>query len=113
MSRKNVLVPYRLIAAGNMAGDITSGVTDVQYLDNIGLQLIFTGTPTGDFFVDVSLDGGTTWTPLSLSPAPQATGGPGSLYVDINQISAPKIRVRYDFSAGTGVLNAYLCGKAV
>lgn len=105
MSRKNNLRVFQSITSGNMAATITSSVTDIQFIDNIGIQLNFTGNPTGTFAVQVSADyardfGGTVtnagnWVPISLSPAPSAAGSADQIYLDINQLSAPWIRVVY------------------
>lgn len=111
--RKNLLPPYKIISAGDMSADITGPLTNVSTLDNLGIQLSWSGSPTGNFFIDATLDGGTTWTPLSLSPAPVASGGAGNWYVDLNQIAFSGVRVRYARTSGTGTLTAYISGKQV
>jgi len=122
---KNVLPPFQCIKAGDMSGNITGSVTDIRYLDNVAIQMIWTGTPTGTFAVDSSLDyvppplpGGTplnpgTWSPLTISPAPAASGSASSWILDMNQLSFQSVRLRYIFTSGTGTLNAYICGKSV
>lgn len=120
------LPPFQIVTAGDMSGNITSTVTDVRNFDNVAVELVFTGTPTGTFSVEGSLDygyqaGGNfnpavnagTWTALSLSPTPAASGGAGSVLLDLNQISFAFIRVKYAFTSGTGTLNAYIAAKAV
>lgn len=103
--RKTNLKRYRNISGGDMSTIITSDVTDIQFLDNIGFQYHWTGTPTGTFTVEVSANhiqdaqGVVTvtgnWVALPLTPVPTATGAAGNLYIDINQISAPYIRTVY------------------
>jgi len=110
--RKSQLPPYPVISAGDMSMNITGPVTNIQYLDNVGLQLVFTGTPTGTFFVDLSLDQ-TNWTPITFSASPVASGSAGNIYLDMNQLSAPYIRVRYVASSGAGSLNAMITSKQV
>jgi len=121
-ARKTVLIPFKLVSGQSMASTVTSAAVNVQYLDNIAFQAIFTGTPTGTFSVQVSLDHqenfvGTgvvtpgTWTNLTLSPVPAATGAAGSVVIDLNQISAPWVRLVYTPTSGTGTLNAYVSGK--
>lgn len=111
---KNFLPVYHAIIAQSMTGTstITSTPTDTRYLDNVGVQFNWTGTPNGSFFVDVSLDQ-VTWNAITLSPAPAATGAAGSAYIDINQISAPYLRLRYVNSSSTGTLDAYITAKSV
>lgn len=122
--RKLVLTQFQNITNGDMSqSTITSAVTNIQYLDNIGVQLNFTGTPTGNFSVQVSADyaqdssGNVTnagnWIALSLSPSPAATGSGSNIYIDITEISAPWIRVVYTKTSGTGTLNGYITGKQI
>jgi hypothetical protein len=106
-----------------MSFDITSDVTSVQYLDNIGFQFVFTGTATGTFYIEVSADhvqdaqgvvtNAGNWTPLSLNPVPIATGENGTIYIDINQLSAPYIRATYEavLEAGTITTVADVAGS--
>lgn len=120
--RKNNLRLFRNIAAGDMSqATITSSVTNIQFLDNIGIQLTFTGAPVGTFEVQVSADyaqddnGNVTnagnWTSITLSPSPAAAGSGSTIYIDMNQLSAPWIRVKYTKTSGTGTLNGYITGK--
>jgi hypothetical protein len=95
-----------------MSANITSAQTNIQYLDNVGIQFIFTGTPTGNFFVDLSLDQ-VTWTPIIFSGQPAASGSDGNVYLDLNQLSSPYIRVRYVEVSGTGTLQVYITSKQV
>ena len=120
--RKNALLKYAIISSGDMStASITSAVTNIEYLDNIWIQLNFTGTPTGTFAVQVSGDysqgtGGTVlnagnWTDLTLSTSPVASGAASTIFIDMNQISAPWIRVVYTKTSGTGTLNAFIGAK--
>jgi hypothetical protein len=123
MSRgKDVLKPYKIITAGNMsASSITSLATNIQYLDNICLEMVFTGSPTGTFSVQGSVDyqqdanGNVTntgnWVPITLSPAPVASGSAGSILIDMNQLSFPYIRVVYTRTSGSGSLTVNIGGK--
>lgn len=122
--RKNNLRKYNNIANGDMSlSSITSPATNIQFLDNIGIQFNFTGTPTGTFQVQVSADyeqdaeGNITnpgnWVPLVLTPTPVAAGSAGSVYVDITMHSAPWMRVAYVKTSGTGTLNSFITAKMV
>lgn len=104
-----------------MSGNITGPVTSTQFLDNIGFQFNFTGSPTGTFQVQVSadhsqdLEGNVTvagnWTSIPFTPGPAATGSGETIYIDVNQISAPYMRITYTFTSGTGTLNAFITAK--
>ncbi len=122
--RKNALLKFQTITAGDMSlASITSQVTNIQFLDNIGVQLNFTGSPVGTFAVQISADhaqdaeGNVTvagnWIALTLSPAPVASGSSNSIYIDMQQLSAPWIRVVYTKTSGTGTLNAFICAKMI
>lgn len=120
--RKGALARFQNITNGAMTGDITSVATNIEFLDNIGIQLNFTGSPTGSFDVQISADhqevnGNVTvagnWVDLVLSPAPAASGSADSIYIDMTQLSAPWLRVKYTFSSGTGTLNSFIVGKMI
>lgn len=119
--RKNSLVKYLNIVNGDMSGDLTSSVTNIEFIDNVGLQLNFSGSPVGIFSVQVSIDytqdsqgvvsNAGNWISIPLNPIPAATGSANNIYIDLNQLSAPWVRVFYDFTSGTGTLNSLICGK--
>ncbi len=121
-SRKNILPPASIVTAGDMSqASLTSLVTNIQYLDNICVELVFTGTPTGTFEIQGSLDyqrdlnGNVTnaghWVPITLPTPPIASGAAGDILIDMNQLSFPYIRVVYTRTSGSGSLNAYIGGK--
>lgn len=123
-STKNVLKTYHAITNGDMSGDITSPVTSTQFLDNIGIQLNFTGTPTGTFQIQYSADynqdsqgnvinAGNWITNSLITPTPAASGSADQIYIDLTQISSPWVRVKYVRTSGTGTLNMYITAKMV
>jgi hypothetical protein len=120
--RKNVLPTYQTITAGDMSqATITSKITDITFLDNMALQMDWTGTPVGTFTIYGSLNyaqdlfGNVTnpgnWVPITFSTAPVATGSAGDILINLNQLSFPYLKVIYTKTSGTGVLNAYISGK--
>jgi hypothetical protein len=136
VSRKNQLLSYKTINSGTMTGTstLTSDVTDIRFLDDIGVQMIWTGSPVGNFQIQVSADYAPgkevgsgpanpgNWTPLTLtywngvafvtSTSVPTTYGP-PYYFDLVLLSAPWIRVVYTNTSGSGVLTATITGKAV
>lgn len=120
---KNVLPKTTIFVNANMGGVLTSRPVYVQYLDNISVQLVFTGNPSGRFQVQGSADHEAdwlgnvivegTWVGMTLDPIPVASGSADTILIDINQISFPYIRVYYEFLSGSGILNGYVSGKAV
>ncbi len=132
--RKNVLPVYQVIVAGDMSlTSVTSSITEIKYLDNVGIQLQWTGSPVGYFQVQVSADHnenavgrGTTSTgqfvPLVVSflssgimvqstDIPTSSGSP--IYLDLTQLSAPYIRVVYTKTSGSGTLSGYITSKMI
>lgn len=133
MSKKSNLLSYRTITDGDMSAvSVTSSVTNIQFLDDIGLQLNWTGSPVGTFAIQVSADhaqdynGNVTvagnWVPLLLSywsgsamvtgyTIPTSLGSP--IYLDLALLSAPWIRIVYTKGSSTGTLNAFITAKVL
>lgn len=133
--RKNVLLPFHNIVAGDMStASITSTVTEIKYLDDIGIQLTWTGSPVGNFEIQISADYQQDtnnppnvlrtghWVPLVLTywngsafvtgtDIPTSLGSP--VYFDLALLSAPYIRVVYTKTSGTGTLDGYITAKVI
>ena len=122
MANRNNLGPVKIISAGSMGGDITGPATNIQFIDNIAIQLNWTGNAVGDFKIQGSSDhqevnGVVTnegnWVDISLSPAPAAAGSTDQILINMTQLAFPFIRVFFDRSSGTGSLDAWISGKAI
>lgn len=123
--RKNRLVKYQNITSGDMASSITSAITNIEGLDNIGIQLNWSGSsPVGTFAVQVSADyaqdflGNVTntgnWSAISISPSVAATGAASdTAYIAIQQLAAPWLRVVYTRTSGTGTLQGFFTAKQI
>jgi hypothetical protein len=119
----NILRPVSLLTNQSMATDITSSAVEVRNQDNIGIQLSWSGTPTGDILVEISsnhvqdAEGNITtdgnWVQLPLNPAITASGSSDDAYIDLNQMTAQYIRVKYARTSGDGLLSAIVVGKAI
>lgn len=120
MSRP-ILSPFPVITDGDMSGDITSAVTIVQNTSRITYDISWAGTaPVGTMSVQVSdtytqnADGSTrnagNWTTLILSEVPSVSGNTGNGFIDI-QTGAYAIRLVYNFTSGTGLMQATISGK--
>jgi len=112
MALKNIIKPFHLLTDGDMSGNLTSDSVDVTYTDNVGFQLTFTGTPTGTFSCEGTIDE-TNWSALSFSSTPQAVGTADTHLLNINQIPYKKLRVKYTRTSGTGTLNVYVMSKGL
>ena len=115
-----------------MSGSLTSAVTDIQFLDDVGYQFDFTGSPTGTFSVEVSanysqdyngnVQNAGTWIPLTLTywngsafvtgtTIPTSVGTP--IYLDLALLSAPYIKAIYTAGSGSGTLTATITAKMI
>lgn len=111
MGSKRVIDYSDYIVAGDMSGTITGDSTNILHTDRVGYQIVYTGSPTGTFGVEVSNDE-TTWQELTLSAAIAATGSGDNHFIDVE--SACKfVRLVYTFSSGTGSLDVKLTAKSI
>lgn len=97
------------ITSGVMSGTSTiySQIQDISRLDNKGLEVTWTGTPTGTFQVMVS-NSGINFYALTFNPAlTQPAGSAGGYAIDLNQLPFKYIMLQYTNISGTGVLTVY------
>lgn len=95
--------------SGAMASTNTiySNIVDVSRIDNIGLEIAWSGTPTGVFSVLVS-NSGINWNALTFSPIlSQPAGSAAGMFVDLTQLAAKYILLKYVNSSGSGSLTTY------
>ncbi len=104
---------------------LTSLPSNIKYKDSVAVQLSWTGTPTGTFAVQGSVDynpgqpqsgGGQNaghWTAIPLSPPPIASGSADQILMNLDQLAFPWIRVVYTNVSGTGVLTGYISAKSL
>lgn len=86
---------------------IYSNILEISRMDNIGLQVDWTGTPTGTFEVMASNDG-VTFHAITFNPSlAQPAGSAGGYLVNINQFSWRYIMLRYTNTSGTGTLTVF------
>lgn len=114
MGRKDVLAAWPMFGSSgaDMSGSRTSNITTVQYMDNVGIVVNWTGTsPVGTFTVEVSNDNFLTSSTLDFGSTITISGNSGSHLIDINQLPYGYIRAKYNFTSGTGTLTAVLSSK--
>lgn len=119
----NLLQAFYFIKNQSMAATFTSNPVEVMNQDNVGIQLNWTGTPTGAFTFQVSNDYAQdsfgnvqnvgNWITLPVTPAIAAAGSGDVAFVDLNQTGALYVRVVYTRASGTGTLNGYISAKGV
>lgn len=110
MGRKSILKPHQLVIDGDMSGDITSEATSVQNLDIVKYFVVWTGTPTGEFIVQQSMDKG-TWYDLDFLTTIDVSGAAGNHNIHLIDFSMEYSRIKYVRTSGTGTLQAFIEGK--
>lgn len=95
--------------AGAMASTNTiySQILEQSRMDNIGLEVNWTGTPTGTFSVMVS-NSGINFYALTFNPTlTQPTGSASGIAVNLNQLPFKYVMLKYVNASGTGTLTVY------
>lgn len=108
-------LPLSGVTAGAMASTNTiySNILDISNYDNSGLEISWTGTPTGTVSVLGSVSG-TFFFPLTFNPVlGQPAGSAGGYGVDLNFFPWKFIMLQYVNASGSGSLSAYAQYKAM
>lgn len=116
-STRYFLERVQVITNGSMTSTntITSSEVNTKNLNQLSVGFVWTGTPTGTFFIDSPADGfaGTTWQAIDLGSTISASGAAGQHSIALNDWPFSKIRVRYTNASGTGTLQAYIEGRGI
>lgn len=125
MSRKNVLLPYKVESAHSLAASFTTTPTMVTYTDNIGYQInATTSDAVGFFVVQASVDyqpatpqtPGVTgnWITLSLGgDLLTLSSSSDSLIINLSMLPFNAVRLSYTRTSGTGTADVYIMHKQV
>lgn len=121
MPQKNSLFTNKPVISGQaMATSFISPIMSVQFLDNLMIQIVSTGTPTGSFAIQGSNDYNkdvspltVNWINLPLSGTPTLSGSPDSIDIQMTQLASPFIRVVYTATSGAGSCSIWLAGKEI
>ena len=116
--------PYSKAPAGDMSGNITSPVLDIQNVDEVSFQFVWAGTSeAGTLDIQTSNDytdyNGTvtnagTWDSVTFSPAiPSPSGSDGHSTAYMALVPSKALRVVYTYSAGTGALTINVVTKGI
>lgn len=105
-----------IVTAGDMSGNITSLITNIDELVSYSVQAVFTGAPVGSIELQGSNDietssatPPTNWT--SITDSTTAVTEAGSYLVNVEFPAYSWVRLVYTFTSGTGVLNARINAK--
>jgi hypothetical protein len=129
--RHNQIRKYQFFTNASMSGTSTITSTppsNIQFLDDIGIQLNWSGSPVGNFQIQVSADYDPNegiagaWVPILFTywngasfitdiNVPTTMGSP--YYFDLTLLSAPYLQVVYTNTSGMGTLNGFITAKAL
>lgn len=110
---KAVIYPYKFVDDQPLTDSFQSNSLDIQYVDNVGLQFNWDSSDGyGTFAVEVSIDN-QNWNALPLSSTILVNEAPGTAYVDLNQLSANRLRVRYYRDYGGGTVDVWTTAKLI
>jgi len=108
LSRKHILNSFQVIEDGDMSGDLTTKVTNVEQEDLIRYTVEWAGTGLiGTFSVEIS-DNDVNFQPLEFDTSPTIDGDTGAHTLNINIVNFKFSRLVYTFTAGTGTLQAFV-----
>jgi hypothetical protein len=119
--RKNELSYYPQLnqVDASTSHDNFDNPTGINWLDNAGIVVKWTGTPVGVFHVWVSNDkknpDGTisTWTELDFGTSILVDNTNTSIAINMNQLPFSWIAVSYEATSGSGTLTSILSIKEV
>lgn len=120
MSRKLVYTA-EVASAQNLGASFDSNPIKIQYLDNVGIQCNFSGSPVGTLSIQVSADyqqdlqgnviNAGHWVTLQSTSTALTVGSP--IYFDLTQLSAPWVRVDFVRTSGTGSMDIWCYAKEI
>jgi hypothetical protein len=112
----------QIITNGVMTGTaaVVSTPLNMEDIDNVGLEVDWTGTAVGTFSLEASnkydpdTNPSATFKAVTLATPPANPAGSASGWLlDLNQIPFRWVRLRYTNSSSTGVLNAYAFRRSI
>ena len=123
MARKDTLKSYVLLNAQSTASDFNTytNPTNIDYLDNVGIQVVWTGTSVGTLEVYGSNDTAnvqqgtypTNWSKFEFGAVINVDTTNSDLLIHMNQVPYSWIALKYIATSGTGTITAKLTVKMV
>jgi hypothetical protein len=98
---------------GTMSGTNTiySNIQDISNTDNQGLEVTWTGNPTGTISVMVSESGQNFYSLTFDPPLSQPGGTAGGYAINLNQVPWRYLMIQYANTSGSGTLNVWIGSK--
>jgi uncharacterized membrane protein len=90
---------------------IYTNILDLTLMDNIGLEVTWTGTPTGTLQL-MGSNSGAAFYALTFSPVlGQPAGASGGYLIDVVQYPFTYFMIEYTNVSGTGAVTAWLTAR--
>lgn len=126
MATARIRLPF-YVEGGDASADIVGNWINIEGLDNVAFQAVWSDGVAGTFVIEVSEDerqtdaktnvpsGRLGPTALTYSGSPTPSGTAGSFYFTLTQVGAPWIRLRFvaDGGGSTGTLNVGASAKGL
>jgi hypothetical protein len=121
MSSRPLTGPTVLANAVSMSSSVATKPLIIQMESMAAFSLVWTGSPVGTFALetsdDYSLDASGevknagTWNALPLSETPTAAGTSGNDFINASSLAGYAVRVKYNYTSGTGSLTVVANAK--
>jgi hypothetical protein len=102
------ILSNRLIDTQGMTASFVSEHFSVAGRAGFSVHAVFTGSPTGSFYLSVSING-IDW--ILMDGSTQAVSAAGDILWNVNDSKYLLGRLHYSFSSGSGTTNAYISMK--
>jgi len=99
----------KVIDAGDMSGNLTSATLDTRHINMLAVSLVSTGSPNGEYQVLVS-ENNVDFEPVTLDPVATITAS-GNYSIGAQLWPHSYTQIHFEFSSGTGALNAWVTLK--
>lgn len=109
MGGVRTLGPVEILSAGDMSGNLTTNGVDMLSMPFGAIEAEWTGSPTGTFSVDGSLDN-SNWYPTG-TDVNNPEGSADSTLINLQGIGFRYLRLSYTRTSGTGSLTVTFFGK--
>ena len=95
-----------LLSSASLAGNVTGPSILIEHIYGYSFQIVWTGSPVGNFYLEASNDLGsspTTWDTIGGTTS-AAGGAGGTLTYNIERAFYRWVRLRYAVTSGTGTI---------
>jgi len=96
---KKVIQPIDVLVAGDMSGTLHGLASHMPFMDDVGYQYVWTGSPVGTMNVQVSMDG-INWSNVSPTGI-DITTATSPYFIDVNLTAAYMVRPSFDAGGGS------------